>query len=170
MPGLASKIGHGILDVAGLIPVVGEPADAANAAWYTAEGDYTNAALSAAAMVPIAGWGATALKGVNKGIDVARTSSRSARRSAMRQHGIPRSQQPISQTRTPAGRQYEYEVPAPGGGTRRVAVTEQTTDRVAGHGPHWEAGTVKPPEIYGRDPLGRLRVRNEGKTKVDYGE
>jgi hypothetical protein len=58
-PGLLSSIGHGVLDVVGLVPVVGEPADAANAAWYTAEGDYTNAALSAAAMVPIAGWTAT---------------------------------------------------------------------------------------------------------------
>jgi len=29
-----------------------------------------------------------------------------------------------------------------------VAVTQQTTDRVAGHGAHWEAGRVKPPERY----------------------
>lgn len=55
-------IGHGILDVVGLVPVVGELADGANAAWYAAEGDYTNAALSAAAMVPFAGWGATGAK------------------------------------------------------------------------------------------------------------
>jgi hypothetical protein len=55
-------IGHGILDVVGLVPVVGELADGANAAWYASEGDYTNAALSAAAMVPFAGWGATGAK------------------------------------------------------------------------------------------------------------
>jgi len=55
-------IGHGILDVVGLVPVYGELADGANAAWYAAEGDYTNAALSAAAMVPFAGWGATGTK------------------------------------------------------------------------------------------------------------
>lgn len=55
-------IGHGILDVVGLVPVVGELADGANAAWYAAEGDYTNAALSAAAMIPFAGWGATGAK------------------------------------------------------------------------------------------------------------
>ena len=55
-------IGHGILDVVGLVPVVGELADGANATWYAAEGDYTNAALSAAAMVPFAGWGATGAK------------------------------------------------------------------------------------------------------------
>ena len=96
-------------------------------------------------------------------------TSRQARREAMRRHGIPTSQQPASQIKAKAGYQYEYDLPQRGG-TRRVAVTDQTTDRVAGHGPHWEAGTVKPPAEYGRDPLGRVRVRNEGKTKVEYGE
>ena len=61
-----SDLGHTILDVAGLIPVIGEAADGINAAWYTAEGDYTNAALSAAAMIPVVGSAATALKGANK--------------------------------------------------------------------------------------------------------
>lgn len=67
--GILGDIGHGILDVAGLIPVVGEAADGANAAWYAAEGDYTNAALSAAAMVPFAGWAATGAKAGFKGVD-----------------------------------------------------------------------------------------------------
>lgn len=67
-PGLFSTIGHGILDVAGLVPLIGEPADGINAIWYTAEGDYTNAGLSAAAMVPIWGWGATGAKAINKGM------------------------------------------------------------------------------------------------------
>ena len=57
-----SDWGHGVLDVAGLIPGFGEIADGVNAAWYMAEGDKTNAALSAAAMVPFAGWAATAGK------------------------------------------------------------------------------------------------------------
>lgn len=55
----ASDIGHTVPDAFGLIPLVGEPADLANAIWYTAEGDYVNAGLSAAALVPIAGWAAT---------------------------------------------------------------------------------------------------------------
>ncbi|MDQ4036944.1 MAG: type IV secretion protein Rhs, partial [Actinomycetota bacterium] len=97
-------------------------------------------------------------------------TSRQARREAMREHGIPTSQQPATQLKTEAGYQYQYDVPQPGGGTRRVAVTDQTTDRVPNHGPHWEAGTVKPPAEYGKDPLDRVRVRNEGKTKVEYGE
>ncbi|MGH9180768.1 MAG: RHS repeat-associated core domain-containing protein, partial [Acidimicrobiales bacterium] len=62
-----SDIGHGALDVIGLIPVVGEAADGINAVWYGAEGDYTNAALSAAAMIPILGWGATSAKAGLKG-------------------------------------------------------------------------------------------------------
>ncbi|MBB5959673.1 RHS repeat-associated protein [Saccharothrix tamanrassetensis] len=58
----AKDLGHAALDVAGLVPGVGEAADLANAAWYAAEGDHANAALSAAAAVPFAGWGATAVK------------------------------------------------------------------------------------------------------------
>ena len=39
------------LDVAGLIPGIGEIADLANAGIYLARGDYTNASLSAAAAI-----------------------------------------------------------------------------------------------------------------------
>lgn len=46
-------------------------------------------------------------------------------------------------------------------------ITDQTTDRVPGHGPHWEAGVAK--DKHERDPLGRLRVRN-GKSKAEYSE
>lgn len=49
------KWGHTILDVLGLIPVIGEPADAVNAGWYSAEGDWVNAGLSSAALIPFAG-------------------------------------------------------------------------------------------------------------------
>jgi RHS repeat-associated protein len=67
------EIGHGALDVIGLIPVVGEAADLANAAWYAKDGDYANAALSAASAVPVAGWGAAAAKvGLKHGDTVAR--------------------------------------------------------------------------------------------------
>lgn len=56
-----------VLDVAGMVPGIGEIADLANAAIYTARGDYTNAALSAAAAIPFAGWAATGAKFLNKG-------------------------------------------------------------------------------------------------------
>ncbi|MEJ3749690.1 DNRLRE domain-containing protein [Actinomycetes bacterium KLBMP 9797] len=76
-----SDIGHAVLDVAGLVPGVGEVADLANAAWYAAEGDYANAALSAASAIPFAGYAATAAKGVKyaaKGLDAAQSASKAA--------------------------------------------------------------------------------------------
>lgn len=57
-----SDIGHTALDVVGLIPVVGEAADLINALWYLAEGNYVDAAISAASAIPLAGYGATAVK------------------------------------------------------------------------------------------------------------
>ncbi len=66
-----SDVGHGILDVGGLVPVLGEPADGINALWYGAEGDTLNAGLSAAGMIPFAGWAATGGKFVGKGMKYA---------------------------------------------------------------------------------------------------
>jgi hypothetical protein len=67
------EIGHTLLDVIGLIPIVGELADGINALWYYAEGDYLNAALSAGAMLPVVGsaliigkFSAKAAKGIKK--------------------------------------------------------------------------------------------------------
>lgn len=62
-----SAVTHGVLDVIGLIPVVGEVANGVGALIYVAEGDYVNAALDAAAMIPFGGWGATAGKYAKKG-------------------------------------------------------------------------------------------------------
>ena len=50
------------LDICGLVPAAGEFCDGANALIYLARGDNTNASLSAAAMIPFAGWGATGAK------------------------------------------------------------------------------------------------------------
>lgn len=66
-----SDVGHVALDVVGLVPVAGEAADLANAGWYAAEGNYADAALSAAGAIPFAGWGATAAKGVKYGMKAA---------------------------------------------------------------------------------------------------
>jgi RHS repeat-associated protein len=54
------------LDVAGLIPGIGEIADGINAGIYLARGDYVAAGLSAAAMIPFLGWGATGGKLISK--------------------------------------------------------------------------------------------------------
>ncbi len=70
-----SDIGHTSLDVLGMVPVVGEVADLANAGWYAAEGDYTNAALSAAGAIPFAGNAATAAKWGKKAVDAADMAS-----------------------------------------------------------------------------------------------
>lgn len=51
-----SSVGHFILDLIGLVPGLGEPADGVNALWYAAEGNTVDAALSAGGMIPLAGW------------------------------------------------------------------------------------------------------------------
>lgn len=67
-----SDVGHTALDIAGLVPVIGEAADLANAAWYAAEGDYVNAGLSAAAAIPFLGYAAVGAKIALKGADAVR--------------------------------------------------------------------------------------------------
>ena len=47
-----NAIGHTLLDFMGLIPGIGFVFDAANSAWYVAEGNYTMAALAAFAAIP----------------------------------------------------------------------------------------------------------------------
>lgn len=89
-------------------------------------------------------------------------TSRAARREAMRLAGIPTSMTPLRQIKTKAGYSYEYRVNG-----KTMVVSRQTTDRVAGHKPHWEAGKVKSP--LRRDPYGRLRVYNS-KSMVNYGK
>ncbi len=71
------------------------------------------------------------------------SSSRAARSEAMRQAGIPTSQQPVSQSRNSSGREYRYEVPKNGGGTVPATVQEQTMDVSHLDQPHWEADKVK---------------------------
>lgn len=53
---------HIALDAAGLAPGLGVFPDAVNAVYYLIEGDWVNAGISAAAMVPVFGQGATATK------------------------------------------------------------------------------------------------------------
>jgi hypothetical protein len=57
---------HNALDIAGLIPIVGEVADGANALIYFAEGDNISAGISVAAMTPVVGIGATTGKAAKK--------------------------------------------------------------------------------------------------------
>lgn len=62
---------HTGLDIAGLIPVIGEVADLANGVIYTIEGDGVNATLSYASAIPFVGWFSTGAKFAKKGISLA---------------------------------------------------------------------------------------------------
>ena len=70
---------HTVLDVLGVIPLVGAAADAANGLLYAAEGDWGNAALSAASAVPLLGDAAAAAKLGVKAVDVAGTAAKGHR-------------------------------------------------------------------------------------------
>ena len=62
---------HGALDIAGFIPALGAIPDGINAVIYAVEGDWTNAGISAVAMVPVFGDGAKlAAKGGKELIEV----------------------------------------------------------------------------------------------------
>lgn len=54
-PLTVSSLGHGILDLLGFIPGIGEVSDLVNTLWYLFEGDYANAAWSAIAILPLLG-------------------------------------------------------------------------------------------------------------------
>jgi len=57
---------HLALDIAGLVPAIGEVADLTNGIIYTLEGDGVNAAFSFSSMIPIAGWFSTGAKWAQK--------------------------------------------------------------------------------------------------------
>ncbi|MFE8938968.1 RHS repeat-associated core domain-containing protein [Streptomyces sp. NPDC007872] len=76
-----SDVTHATLDVVGMVPVVGEAADLVNAGIYAAEGDWENAALSAASAVPVAGnvaTGAKWAKNASKAIDATTAAGKKA--------------------------------------------------------------------------------------------
>ncbi|GGK26412.1 hypothetical protein GCM10010124_18810 [Pilimelia terevasa] len=75
-------VGHGVLDVVGMIPgPVGMVANGINAGWYAAQGDWTNAAMSAAGMIPggkFLAKGAMALKNTVRTADTAKDVAKAA--------------------------------------------------------------------------------------------
>ncbi|SDI48314.1 intein N-terminal splicing region/RHS repeat-associated core domain-containing protein [Actinokineospora alba] len=89
-----STVGHIALDVVGMIPVVGEVADGINGVWYLAEGNYTDAAMSFAGMIPGVGNAATAGKYAAKygddAVGLARGSDNVPHRSPDSPNGNPK--------------------------------------------------------------------------------
>ncbi|MCX4756998.1 RHS repeat-associated core domain-containing protein [Kitasatospora purpeofusca] len=65
-----SNIGHTVLDVAGMVPVIGDACDIVNGVWYAAEGDWKNAAMSLVAVVPVIGSAATAARIASKAANI----------------------------------------------------------------------------------------------------
>jgi len=92
-----SSIGHGVLDVAGMVPVFGAAADLINAGWYAGEGyaqdkgyldetgagegAYQNAAISGLAAIPGVGQYATAAKYGKKGFDAVKFATKNSPKS-----------------------------------------------------------------------------------------
>ncbi|ALH95481.1 PAAR-like domain-containing protein [Acinetobacter equi] len=77
------------LDIAGLIPGIGEIADGINCVICLARGDYEGAALSAAAMIPFAGSAATATKlgkKVTKAVSAATNAATKAIKKTAKKH------------------------------------------------------------------------------------
>ncbi len=115
-----SDIGHAVLDVAGLVPVVGEVADVANGIWYAAEGNYVDAALSFASAIPLAGYGASAAKAVrygDKAVDAARTVARQGDNIADAGRTIARTGDDIADARRAAPSPKDTPTTKPAGGT-----------------------------------------------------
>jgi len=69
---LTSQVGHTVLDAIGMVPVVGSVAEAVNAGWYAAQGDYADAALSGASAIPVVGDTADAARLTKDGIGIVR--------------------------------------------------------------------------------------------------
>jgi RHS repeat-associated protein len=165
-------VNHALVDVAmsvaGVvvpIPGAGEVLKGARALEHGAEA--ARAAQAVEHGVEAARGGEAAAKGATEGSAL---TSRAARRDAMRDAGIPTSQQPVSQSRNASGREYSYDVPAPGGSTQRMSVQQQTMDRSHPGQAHWEAGRVKTDPRTGaarENGYGRPALAN-GKSKVDY--
>ncbi|MCE7057185.1 hypothetical protein LZF95_21065 [Algoriphagus sp. AGSA1] len=159
------------LDIVGVVDPTGI-ADGLNAGLQAKNGDWLGAAISTAGIIPYIGDVAKVgkigkdVKIINNAIDAVKSgdkvssTSRAARREAMRDAGIPTSQQPKSQSRNSSGREYTYEVPAKGGGTQTKSVQQQTLDRSHQGQPHWEAGKVKTDN-------GKVRMNNYGRPKLD---
>ncbi|HYE53578.1 MAG TPA: AHH domain-containing protein [Chitinophagaceae bacterium] len=68
---------HVLLDVAGMVPVIGEVADLTNGLIYAIEGDGVNAVISVAGAVPFVGWYSTGARMAKRTLDLVNGSKTS---------------------------------------------------------------------------------------------
>lgn len=88
------SVGHVALDLAGLIPIVGEVADASNAVWYALEGEYLYAALSLISCLPGLG------DAIGKGGKLAVWMSKAGKAGAAVEKGIVKAGPYVSKVKT----------------------------------------------------------------------
>ncbi|WP_007026266.1 hypothetical protein [Saccharomonospora iraqiensis] len=74
-----AELGHTMLDIAGLIPVIGAFADGFNCGLYAARGEFLDAGISCAAMIPVLGTFAPAMR-AGRGAAAAGEAGATARR------------------------------------------------------------------------------------------
>lgn len=88
---------HGTLDVAGMVPVIGEVADGVNAGLYAAQGDFVNAGISLAGMIPVGG---QAITGTRVAVKVGGEVLQQAEKQVLKEGGQEITQQGAKISRT----------------------------------------------------------------------
>lgn len=133
------------LDIFGLIPVVGEIADVANAGISLGRGDYAGAALSLLSAIPFGGYLGTAGKLVRRGTKTATEAS-----AKVAEEGTGRAAKEISGKAT--------EVSTGSTGAKVIATPKKLREQYLGRTPGKHSRTGK--EV-------QERMREEGKLKTD---
>ncbi|EOG5637488.1 GH-E family nuclease [Pseudomonas aeruginosa] len=141
------------LDVAGLIPGVGEIADLANAGISLARGDYAGAALSLVSAIPFAGWFGTAGKAARRGAKAAEEASTKAAKEAADQTAKEAADKAAKEAA-----KKEAKEQAPGAGAKVLEKAKKLRERYLGRTPGKNSRT-------GREVQERMRA--EGKLKTD---
>ena len=157
-------IGHTFLDAAGFIPGAGAIFDGANAVWYAAEGDYVDAAFSAAAMVPGAGDAVAAARLGAKGLKAAEGAVDAERAVQTARTIAPTTVIPSSgKTWVSTGRGTVYDVPA--GWTQRMADNDKglVFQRLGAQDDRDLVRIMEPTQRY---PDGYVRVHNSHNQPV----
>ena len=144
-----AAFGHTALDVLGLVPIAGEVADGLNALWYSAEGDYLDAALSTGAMVPVIGWVSTGGKLGVKGWKFIETDDAAKAWIKDRPAVVPLHAEELPfdpKPKFPTGEKYRW--------------TDPTSGKKVRYHAHGADPDRLPTENAGKGPIYRIRIGN----------